>query len=102
MEAPNIIIPAFNEKPFSWQAEVERNIRTGLGREKVMMKEAAMKLRRAEEALGPTKTVDGLGKKIGTIPARLWFRWHKQEFGCWEDKKFVHEMLRDNEELRAV
>lgn len=102
MDAPNIIIPAFNEKPYSWQAEVERNIRTGLGQEKVMQQEAMARIRRAEEALGPTRSIDGLGKKVASIPARLWFRWQKQEEGCWENKQFVKEMLRDNPELRAV
>lgn len=102
MEAPNIIIPNFKEQPWSWQAEVERNMRTGIGREKVLMKEAAERMRRAEEALGPTKTIDGVGKKVATIPARLWFRWHQQEFNCWQDKQFLKDMLRDNPELRAV
>lgn len=101
LSVTQIIIPSFKEQPWSWQAEVERNIRTGIGKEKVMQKEAMARIARAEQALGPTKSIDGVGRKIASIPARMWHRWQREERGCWEDKGFLKDMLRDNPELRV-
>jgi hypothetical protein len=39
---------------------------------------------------------DGLGQLKATIPAREYFRWHQQERGCWGDKQFIKEWVRDN------
>jgi len=60
-----------------------------------------MTARRESRATG-NKTVDGLGKPIGNIPVRDYFRaiqtWGEE---CMEDKQFVKEWLRDNPSHRA-
>lgn len=47
-------------------------------------------------------TIDGMGKHIGEIPARDYFR-ALQVYGdeCMDDKVFVREWLRDNPSHRA-
>jgi len=35
------------------------------------------------------------------VPAREWHRWNMQHPGCWQDKQFVREFMRDNPELRG-
>ena len=45
--------------------------------------------------------VEGLGQLKGTIPAREFFRWDQYKKGCWGDKAFVNEMLRDNPSFKA-
>jgi|TARA_R100000353_G_scaffold24729_1_gene21256 hypothetical protein len=65
--------------------------------------EASMReqMARKENAeMGSAKT-DGLGQLKGTIPAREYFRWHQAERGCWGDKSFVNEFLRDNPSFKA-
>jgi hypothetical protein len=48
-----------------------------------------------------SRRVDGIGQKIGGIDPRLYFRWHQEKPGCWRDKNFVAEFLRDNPQCRA-
>jgi hypothetical protein len=45
--------------------------------------------------------VDGLGQLKASIPAREYFRWEQFKPGCWGDKQFVNEMLRDNPAFKA-
>ena len=45
--------------------------------------------------------VDGLGQLKAVIPASEYFRWHQQERGCWGDKQFNREFLRDNPQFKA-
>lgn len=45
--------------------------------------------------------VEGLGQKLGEIPARVYFRWLQEQQGCWQDKGFVNEFFKDNPQLKA-
>lgn len=44
---------------------------------------------------------DGRGQAIGSIPPRLYMRWHQMLPGCWSDKQFVDEFLTDNPQCLA-
>ena len=45
--------------------------------------------------------MDGLGQLKAVIPAREYFRWHQSHEGCWGDKGFIREFVRDNPEMRG-
>ncbi len=45
--------------------------------------------------------VEGRGQAIGSIPARIYFRWNNMLPGCWRDKQFVAEFLKDNPQCCA-
>ena len=48
------------------------------------------------------KSVEGLGQKIATIPATAYHFWgQKLGYGCWNDKQFMDEFLRDKPECRV-
>ena len=65
--------------------------------------EAAMRdaLARKETRERGSARVDGLGQLKATIPARDYFRWHQAERGCWGDKQFIKEWVRDNPDHKA-
>jgi hypothetical protein len=44
---------------------------------------------------------DGRGQAIASIPPRIYMRWHQQYPGCWKDKQFVAEFLKDNPQCCA-
>tara|TARA_Y100001970_G_scaffold2421_1_gene2888 strand:- start:2611 stop:2922 length:312 start_codon:yes stop_codon:yes gene_type:complete len=65
--------------------------------------EAAMRdamARKENREMGSAR-VDGLGQLKATIPAREYFRWHQQERGCWGDRQFIKEWVRDNPDHKA-
>ena len=45
--------------------------------------------------------MDGLGQLKAVIPAREYFRWHQSHEGCWGDKGFIREFVRDTPEMRG-
>ena len=45
--------------------------------------------------------MDGVGQLKATIPAREYFRWMQFKRGCWGDKQFVNEFIRDNPSFKA-
>lgn len=101
-EAPQIIIPKTNpvEDRGFWET-LERNIRLGIGKEKVLMEQQMRENARLEQMIG-RKTVDGLGQLKAIIPARLYFRWAQMEQGFWNDRKGVNKFLDQNPELKAA
>jgi hypothetical protein len=44
---------------------------------------------------------DGRGQAIGSIPSRVYMRWQLMLPGCWQDRSFVQEFLKDNPQCRA-
>lgn len=44
---------------------------------------------------------DGLGQRAGVVDARTFFRFHQQDPGCWNNKKFRDEFLGDNPHCRG-
>lgn len=48
------------------------------------------------------KSIEGLGQKIGSIPGDAYHFWGtKLGYGCWDDKKFMSDFLRDNPQCRV-
>jgi len=45
--------------------------------------------------------VDGLGEMTASIDSRSFHYWNNREPGCWNDKQFTKEYLRDNPEARV-
>ena len=97
----DVFIPQFKEgNGSSFMKNLERYLKYEVDLEK---HEAAVRdemVRKENREIGSAK-VDGLGQLKATIPAREYFRWHQAERGCWADRQFVKEWVRDNESHRA-
>ena len=97
----DVFIPQFKEGIGSaFMKNLERYLKYEVELEK---HEAAVRnemVRKENREIGSAK-VDGLGQLKATIPAREYFRWHQAERGCWSDRQFVKEWVRDNESHRA-
>lgn len=46
-------------------------------------------------------SVEGLGQRVASIDGASWAYWQNREPGCWQDKQFLNEYLRDNPEARV-
>ena len=44
---------------------------------------------------------EGLGECVARIDAGAFYYWAMREPGCWDDKTFFREYLRDNPEVRV-
>lgn len=53
------------------------------------------------QAEGSVRTREGLGQKLGSVPARLYHRWNQLLPGCWKEKDFFDEFMIDNPQCRA-
>lgn len=99
-----VFIPNFADLKFDLNSQGKtfqgfiNELRFGIEQEKF---EYAKRQAEINRVRGAQKTVDGLGQAVFDIDARTYFRWAQQEQGCWEDKQFVHEFLRDNPECRV-
>jgi hypothetical protein len=80
--------------------QLEKELRLGWERNRV---EAAVEARQiAKYNQERHKSVEGLGQKIATIPGHAYHFWgQKLGYGCWNDKAFMREFLRDNPECRV-
>ena len=98
---PDVFIPKWKEgNGSSFMKNLERYLKYEVDLEK---HEAAVRnemVRKENREIGNAK-VDGLGQLKATIPAREYFRWDAQEKGCWGDKQFVKEWVRDNPDHKA-
>lgn len=68
--------------------------------EKVRAVLAQAQIGRALDTLGSCQ-VPGIGQRVGAIDLRTFLRWHQQYPGCWNDKAFRDEFLRDNPQCKA-
>ena len=97
----DVFIPQFKEGNGSaFMKNLERYLKYEVDLEK---HEAAVRnemVRKENREIGSAK-VDGLGQLKATIPAREYFRWHQAERGCWGDKQFIKEWVRDNPDHKA-
>ena len=84
----------------SLHGQLEKELRTGWQRNRV---EAAIDARKcAKENTKRHKSIDGLGQLMARIPIDAFHFWGiKLGYGCWNDKEFMDEFLRDNPELRV-
>jgi hypothetical protein len=86
--------------PENLVGELETELRRGWLRNQVEAKAAAQSNARFNAERH--KSVEGLGQKIATIPATAYHFWgQKLGYGCWSDKAFMDEFLRDNPECRV-
>lgn len=97
-----LIIPKFRPADDrGWWQTIERNMRLGIGKEKVLQ-EQRMKDNARLEAMTPRKTVEGLGQLTAVFDLQNYLRWDAEHPGCWGDKQFGREFIRDNPEVRAA
>jgi hypothetical protein len=102
VSSPTVIIPKFRPKEDrAWWDGVMRGIRLGIGKEKVLQEQRMKDMARAEQEI-QRKTVDGLGQLTAIIPTDVYLRWDQYAPGCWNDKQFGREFLRDNPSCRAA
>lgn len=47
------------------------------------------------------KSVEGLGAPVAEIDMESYVAWQRREPGCWKNKQFLREFLRDNEAVRV-
>jgi hypothetical protein len=46
--------------------------------------------------------IEGVGECVARIPMDAYFYWiARKGFGCWQDKAFIREYIRDNPEVRV-
>jgi len=84
----------------AYMAGLERHIRHHVDLEKFESSKRAQEASLEARAMGSAKA-DGLGQLQMVVPAREWHRWNMLHPGCWQDKQFVREFMRDNPELRG-
>ena len=97
----DVFIPTWKEgNGSSFMKNLEKYLKYEVDLEK---SEAAMRdalSRKENREMGSARS-DGLGQLKATIPARDYFRWHQAERGCWGDKQFIKEWVRDNPDHKA-
>ena len=98
---PNILLPKWkNGNGSQFMKNLDRYLRYEVDLEKHEASMREQMARKENEAMGVAKT-EGLGQLKATIPAREYFRWHQSYRGCWSDKSFIKEFLRDNPSFKA-
>lgn len=97
--------------------DIDKLLRTGVGSEAERLRAEVAVKKQIQEELKTIKEeqwqitkrkaedikLSGLNKKGGfwpraSIHPRAYFRWERAYPGCWEDKRFMDEYLRDNPE----
>ena len=97
----DVFIPkwkAGNGSSFMKNLEKYLKYEVDLEQHEVAMRDALA--RKENREMGSARS-DGLGQLKATIPARDYFRWHHAERGCWGDKQFIKEWVRDNPDHKA-
>jgi len=100
-----IFIPDFDRLGSCGLDRLERELRFEL-QDQMSVEKMTYAVRQAmiqEELLerGPMRTIDGLGQHLGEIDARTFFRWDREEPGCWNDRNWVRKYVKDNPEAAA-
>jgi hypothetical protein len=55
----------------------------------------------ARAVAGGHRSMEGLGQNIAVVDETAYYYWQGREPGCWGDKKFLKEFLRDNPACRV-
>lgn len=89
--------------PEHLQEEVSRELANGWRLEEVRAKHQAAQIGRMNRKF-EHKEVKGLGRLVARIPATAFAYWNNRKGmqGCWNDKQFFNEFLRDNPECKVV
>jgi len=86
--------------PENMVGQLEKELRAGWERNKVQARVEAKQIAKFNQERH--KSVEGLGQKIATIPGTAYHFWgQKLGYGCWNDKAFMAEFLRDNPECKV-
>ena len=97
-----IFIPKWKEEGqgngTTFMKNLERHLRYEVDLEKYESKKREIECGKENEHGGK---MEGVGQLKATIPARDYFRWMQYKPGCWNDKQFLNEYLRDNSACRA-
>lgn len=83
--------------------EVARELANGWRLEEIKARHAAQQLGKLNRDVAH-KSVKGLGRLVARIPSQAFHYWNKKDgmTGCWDDKAFMNEFLRDNPECKVT
>ena len=97
MSKPGLIESLTQVIPEHLQAEVAQELARGWRLEEVRAKHAAAQVAKVNRDY-EHKEVKGLGRLVARIPSTSFAYWNNREGmrGCWNDKQFFNEFLRDN------
>jgi hypothetical protein len=89
--------------PEHLHAEVAQELARGWRLEEVRAKHAAAQSAKLNRSL-EHREVKGLGRLVARIPAQSFAYWNNRKGmqGCWNDKQFFKEFLRDNPECAVT
>ena len=79
---------------------VKAELVAGINAERYFAQQAAERIEEANARLGAA-TVDGLGQHVMSIDLTTYHYWNQQYPGCWQDKNFRREVMRDNPATRV-
>ena len=80
--------------------QLEKELKTGFQRNRVRAEVEAKQNAIANNQRH--RSIEGLGQLMARIPGDAYHFWgQKLGYGCWEDKGFLKEFLRDNPECRV-
>lgn len=97
MEA--IIMPRPALKGGAFMEALERSIRLGIQKERVIEQARMNRIARQADAIGG-RAIAGLGQCAMRIPTTIYLRWLQE--GKMKDPEFRKSLWRDNPELRAA
>ncbi len=96
-----IIIPKYSDESRGFQRASDWLFGSEAGYKRYMdaerrryMSELAAQARSAQKE--KLRAVDGIGVPVATINLGDYMRWQLFHRGCWEDKTFIKEYIRDN------
>ena len=80
--------------------KLDHELRTGWQKNRIEAKISAKKISKINQ--DKHRSIEGLGQLVARIPTTAVHFWgQKLGYGCWNDKAFMDEFLRDNPELRV-
>jgi len=85
--------------PSHLKGEMEKELRHGWNMSVVKAKHESEQIAKFGHA-NAANNIDGVGKLVARIPPDAFHYWGQRlGYKCWEDKSFLKEFLRDNQEL---
>lgn len=103
MQKLNLIESLTQVIPEHLQAEVSQELARGWRIEEIKAKHVAAQIGRVNKDR-EHREVKGLGRLVARIPTTSFAYWNARDGmeGCWNDKQFFNEFLRDNPECKVV
>lgn len=80
--------------------KLDKELRGQISEEKVKATLRQIRLAKVMREAG-SLSIPGVGQLKAKIDARLFFRWHQEYPGCWNDEDFFKRMARDNPHILA-